>query len=49
MLCVCMIFDINFKCECLIFINICVDVSVKQCKVMSSHVKHEGRYWELIN
>lgn len=42
-------FDIHFKCECIIFTNICVNVSEKQCKVISSHVKHEGRYGELTN
>jgi len=49
MLCVCMVFDIHFKCECIIFISICINVSVKQCKVISSHVKHEGKYGELTN
>ncbi len=49
MLCVCMVFDIHFEGECIIFIRICINVSIKQCKDIPSHVKHEGRYGELTN
>jgi hypothetical protein len=49
MLCVCMVFDIHFKSECILFISICINVCVKQCIIISWHVKHEERYGELTN